>query len=98
MALVDERECLAWELENAELDIRKLKSRVLSVHTSKQVIQRRLEGINAQSPFSRPPHFYELLFLSQGATINIIQKQLKMLAMLCYPDNGGREELFKIII
>ena len=96
--LVDEREGLARELENAQLDIRKLKSRVRSEQTSKTVIQRRLEAINAQSPFSRPPNFYEVLFLSHGATISTIQKQLKMLAMLGHPDNGGREELLKIII
>ena len=98
IALVDERECLARELKNAELDIRKLKIRVWSEQTSKKVIQRRLEAINAQSPFSQPPHFYEVLFLPQGATISTIQKQFKMLAMLCHPDNNGREELFKIIL
>ena len=60
IALVDERECLARELENAEIDNRKLRSRVKTEQTSKKVIQRRLEAINAQSPFSRPPN--ELLF------------------------------------
>ena len=63
IALVDERDCLARELENAEIDNRKLRSRVRTEQTSKKVIQRRLQAINAQSPFSRPPKFYELLFL-----------------------------------
>ena len=66
IALVDERECLARELENAEIDKRKLWSRVRTEQTSKKVIQRRLEAINAQSPFSQPPKLYELLFLPQG--------------------------------
>ena len=61
IALVDERECLARELENAEIDIRRLRTRVRTEQTSKKVIQRRLEAINAQSPFSRPPNFYKLL-------------------------------------
>ena len=98
IALVDERECLARELENAEKDIRKLKTRVTTEQTSKKVIQRRLEAINAQSPFSRPPNFYELLFLPQGATTSTIQKHFKTFALLCHPDKGGREDLFKIII
>ena len=63
IALVDERECLARELENAEIDIRKLRTRVRTEQTSKRVIQRRQEAVNAQSPISRPPNFYELLFL-----------------------------------
>ena len=98
IALVDERECLAREAENAEIVIRKLRIRVRTEQTSRKVIQRRLEAINAQSPFSRPPNFYELLFLPQGATTSTIQKHLKTLAMLCHPDKGGREDLFKIIL
>ena len=39
-----ERECLARELENAEIDIRKLRTRVRTEQTSKKVIQRRLEA------------------------------------------------------
>ena len=66
IALVDEWECLARELENAEIDNSKLRSRVKTQQTSMKVIQRRLEAINAQSPFSRPPNFYEILFLPQG--------------------------------
>ena len=98
IALVDERECLAQELENAEIDNSKLRSRVKTEQTSKNVIQRRLEAINAQSPFSRPPNFYELLFLPQGATTISIPKHFKTLAVLCHPDNGGREDMFKIIL
>ena len=98
IALVDERECLAWDLENAEIDIRKLRTRERTEQTSKKVIQRKLEAINAQSPFSRPPNFYELLFLPQGATTSTIQKHFKTLAMLCHPDKGGREDLFKIVL
>ena len=52
IALVDEWECIARELENAEIDISKLRTRVRTEQTSKKVIQRRLEAINAQSPFS----------------------------------------------
>ena len=52
IAEVDERECLARELENAEIDNRKLRGRVKTEQTSKKIIQRRLEAINAQSPFS----------------------------------------------
>ena len=66
IALVDERDCLARELDNAEVDIRKLRSRVRTAQISKKVVQRKLEAINAQSLFSRPPIFYELLFLAQG--------------------------------
>ena len=66
VALVDERECSTRELKNAEDDIRKLRSGVKTEQTSKKVIQRKLEAINAQSPFSRPPNLYELLFLTQG--------------------------------
>ena len=51
-ALVDQRESLAREMENAEIDIRKLRTRVRTEQSSKKVIQRRLEAINAQSPFS----------------------------------------------
>ena len=98
IALVDERECLARELENAEIDIRKLRTRLRTEQTSKKVIQRRLEAINAQSSFSPPPNFYELLFLPQGATTSTIQKHFKTLAMLCHPDKGGREDLFKVIL
>ena len=98
IALVDERECLARELENAEIDNRKLRGRVKTEQTSKKVIQRRLEAISAQSPFSRPPNFYELLFLPQGATTSTNQKHFKTLAMLCHPDKGGREDIFKIIL
>ena len=67
IALVDDRECLPRELENAEINIGKLRTTVRTEQTSKEVIQSRLEAINAQSPFSRPPNFYELLFLPQGA-------------------------------
>ena len=95
---MDEWECLARELENAKIDNRKLRGRVKTEQTSKKVIQRRLEAINAQSPFSRPPNIYELLFLQQGATTSTIQKHFKTLAMLCHPDNGGREDMFKIIL
>ena len=98
IALVDERECLDRELENAEIDIRKLRTRVRTEQTSKKVIQRRLESINAQSPLSGALKFYELLFLPQGATTSTIQKLFKTLAMLCHPDKGGREELFKVIL
>ena len=49
VALVDERECLAPELENAEEDIRKLRSRVKTELTSRRVIQRSLEAKNLQS-------------------------------------------------
>ena len=98
IALVDERECLARELENAETDNSKLRSRVKTEQNTKKVIERRLEAIKAQSPFSRPPNFYELLFLPQGATTSTIQKHFKTLAMLCHPDKGGREDLFKIIV
>ena len=82
IALVDERNCLARELENAEIDIRKLRTRVRTEQTSKKVIQRRLEAINAQSPFRRTPNFYELLFLPQGATTSTIQKHFKTLAIV----------------
>ena len=98
IALVDELECLARELENAEIDIRKLRSRVRTEQNSKKVIQRRPEAINAQSPFSRPPNFYELLFLPQGAKTSTIQKHFEMLTMRSYPDKGGREDLFKILL
>ena len=92
---VDERECLAREFENAEIVIRKLRTRVRTEQTSKKVIQRSLEAINAQSLFSRPPNFYEILFLPQGATTSTIQKLFIMLAMLCQPDKCRREDLFK---
>ena len=98
IALVDERECLARELENAEIDNRKLRGRVKTEQTARKVIQRRLEAINAQSPFSRPPNFCELLLLPQGATTSTIQKHYKTLAMLCHPDKSGREDMFKIIL
>ena len=98
VALVDERECLARELENAEIDNRKLRGRVKTEQTSKKVIQRRLEAINAQRPFSQPPNFYELLFLPQGATTSTIEKHFITLAMLCHPDKGGREDMFQIIL
>ena len=98
IALVDERECLARELENADIDNSKLRSRVKTEQPSKKVIQMRLEAINAQSPFSRPPNFHELLFLPQGATTSTVQKHFKTLAMLCPPDKGGREDMFKIIL
>ena len=98
IALVDEPECLALELENAEIDNRKLKGRVKTEQTSKKVIQRRLETINTQSPLSRTPNFYELLFLPQGATTSTIQKHFKTLAMFCHPDKGGHEDMFKIIL
>ena len=98
IALVDERECLAQELENTKIDNSKLRSRVKVEQTSKKVGQRRLEAINAQSPFSRPPNFYELLFLPQGATTSTIPKHFKTLAMICLPDKGGREDMFKIIL
>ena len=98
IALVDERECVARELEGECLDrYQKTKDQVRTEQTSKKVIQRRLEAINAQSPFSRPPNFYELLFLPQGATTSTIQRHFKTLAMLCHVDKGGREDLFKII-
>ena len=93
IALVDERECLARELENAEIDNSKLRSRVKTEQNSKKVIQRRLEAINAQNPFSRPPNFYELLFLPTST----IQKHFKTLAMLCHPDKGGSEDMFIIL-
>ena len=98
IALVDERECLARELENAEIDNRKLRGRVISEQTSKKVIQRRLEAINAQSPFSRPPNFYELLFLPQWATTSTIKKHFKTLAKCLSFGQGGREDMFKIIL
>ena len=96
IALVDKQECLARKLENAEIDNKKLRGRVKTEQTSKKVIQRRLEAINAQSPFRRPPNFYELLFLPQGAKTSSIQKHFKTLAMLCHPDEVGREDMFKI--
>ena len=98
IALVYVRECLAQELENAEIDNRKLRGRVQTEQTSKKAIQRRLEAINAQSLFSRPPNFYELLVLPQGATTSTIQKHFKTLAMLCHLDKGGRQNMCKIIL
>ena len=68
------------------------------MQSSKKVIQRRLEAINGQSPSSRPPNFYELLFLPQGATTSIIQKHFKMLAMFCHANKGGWEDLFKLVL
>ena len=62
------------------------------------MIQRRLEAINARSPFSRPANQYELLFLPQGAKTATILKHYKTLSLLCHPDKGGREDLFKIIL
>ena len=70
---------------------------VRTEQTSKKVIQRRLEAIKAQSPFSQPLNFFELLFLPQGSTTSTIQKHFKTLAMLCHPDKGGREDLIKNI-
>ena len=67
IALVDDRECLARELQNAEINNSKLRSREKTEQTSKKVIQGKLEAINAQSPFSRPSNLYELPFLPQGA-------------------------------
>ena len=55
-------------------------------------------GDQPAEPFSRPPNFNEFLFLPQGATTSTIQKHFKMLAMLCHPDKGDREDLFKIIL
>ena len=66
IALVDERECLARELEIAEIDITKLRTRIRTEETSKKVIQRRLEAINAQSPFSRPPNFLSFFSCNRG--------------------------------
>ena len=75
-----------------------LSSGVKTEQTSRKVMKRRLEAINAQSPFSRPPNFYELLFLPQGATTSTIQEHYKTLAMLCHPDKGGCEDMFKILL
>ena len=66
IALAEERECLARELENAEIDNRKLKERVKTEQTSKKVIQGRLEAINTQSPFSRPPNFLNFYSCHRG--------------------------------
>ena len=88
IALVDERECLARELEKAKIEIRKLRTKVRKAQTSKMVIQRRLEAIKAPSAFSLPPNFYELLFLPHGTTTRTMQKHFKTLEMLCHPDKG----------
>ena len=57
IAPVDERECLVRELENVDEDIRKPRSRVKMEQTSRKVIQRRLDAINApQTLFSQPPN------------------------------------------
>ena len=34
----------------------------------------------------------------QGATNSTIQKNFKMMAMLCQPDKGDREDRFEIIL
>ena len=70
IALLDERECLARELENAEIDNRKLRGRVKTEQTSKKVIQRRLEAINAQSPFSRPLNFMNFYSCQRGPQLS----------------------------
>ena len=98
IALVDEREYLSREFENAAIDNSKLRSRVKTEPTSKKVIQKRLKAINAQNPFSRPPNLYELLFLPQCATTSTIQKHFQKLAMHFHPDKGGPEDMFKIIL
>ena len=97
-ALVVERECLAREMENDWMDSTKLRSWVRSEQTSKKVIQSDLEAINAQSLLTRTPNFYELPFLPQGATTRTIQKNFKILAMLCHPGKIGREDMFKILL
>ena len=83
---------LARELEKAEEDIKKLKSRIKTEQTSRKVIQKRLDLINAQCPFNRPLNAYALLFLLQsGKKLNAILKQFKTFSLLCHPDKGGRE-------
>ena len=98
MFLVDERQCLARELANAEEDTRKLRSKVKTEQTSGKVIQRSLEAINAQRSFISPPNLKYFLFLPQGATTTTILTHFKTLSSLCHPDKGGREHLFKIIL
>ena len=88
MFKVHVRECSARKLENAEESIRKIRRRVKMEQTSKKVIQRRLEAINAQRPFSRPRNLYALLFLPREATTITILKHYKTLALLCHPDMG----------
>ena len=48
VALVEEWECSTRELENAEENIRKLRSIVKTELTSRKVMQRRLEAIMLQ--------------------------------------------------
>ena len=96
--LVDEWECLARELENAEEDSRKLINRLKTEQTSRKVIQSRLEAINAQNSFSRPPNLYELLILPQGATNTTVWEDFKTLSFPCHPDNGAREDISEIIL
>ena len=80
VALVDEQEYLAREPENAEEYIIKLRDRVKMEQTLRKDIQRRLEAINAQSPFSCPPNNNELLFLPQWAKTTTILKHFKTLS------------------
>ena len=98
VALVDERKCLARELETAREYVRKLRSRVKTEQTSRKVILRRLEATNTHSSFCLPPNLIDLLFLPQGATTSTILKLYKTLSVLCHPYNGGQKNLFKIIL
>ena len=94
---VDERECLVRELENAEEDIRKIRSRVKTEQSSRKLIPRGLKAIYSQRAFSRPP-IYEHLLRLQRATTTTILKHFETLLLLCHPDKGGRKDFFKIIL
>ena len=91
VALVDEQECFSPDLVNVEEDIRKLRSRVKTEQTSRKVIRRRVEAINAQNLFSRPPNLYELLFLPQGAKTTTILKDYKKVVFAVSSGQGWSE-------
>ena len=57
IALVDERECLARELENAEIDIRKIRTRVRTEQTSKKVNPKDAGGDQRAEPVQSTSEF-----------------------------------------
>ena len=65
---------------------------------AKQLLWKILRRHDAQSLFSAHPSLFDYLLLPGLAPIEIVERHFKSLYLLCYPDKGGREDNFKVLV
>ena len=78
-----------------------LKEKIEEVERQRRLhmrAQKRLEKLTAKTLFDRSPTLYKLLYVTESATTEKINKYFKLLATICHPDKGGSDQYFKMIL